>query len=408
MSKITDEMLKRVAGLPSREASAILFDEYGISVGKSTINDARNRARENGGTLPLEDDPEQKVTVEAEGSSVPRNKEEVLAYLAARGITPQEYKITYGFSSNGTRDKFWSNSYPLPQTTLTEASDDSWADWGKSRIENFTFIPAPQEFLTESLVLQPTDYQIGKTDVNGGTAETTDRALTSFAKFTERVKEFRPQRVLFANTGDIIENFCNTPSQESTNDLDLPSQVAHAFALELEGIKMVAPLVSQLIYATVPSNHGRWRTGQKQDAGDTHADWGIAIAQQVAVALGLNERFGHVQTIIPQRHFESMTVQLGDTRIGMVHGHQANVDKLGDWWANQDHGRMPTWDADILLVGHYHSLRVQQSGDGRWLLIGPSSDPGSSWYANIKGQRAQAGMLSFSTEAGQWDHLKVL
>lgn len=408
MSKITDEMLKRVEGLPSREAAQVILDEYSIVVGKTTINDARTRARENGGTLPFEEDPEQKVTVEAEGSSVPRNKEEVLSYLAERGITPQEYKITYGFSSNGTRDKFWSNSYPLPQTTPTEVDDNSWAEWGRERIASFDFIPAKQEFLTQSAVLQPTDYQIGKTDVNGGTLATTERALISFSKFAERVKEFRPKRVLLANTGDIIENFCNTPSQESTNDLDLPSQVSHAFELELEGIKMVAPLVEEVIYATVPSNHGRWRTGQKQDAGDTHADWGIAIAQQVAVALSLNERFDHVQTVIPQRHFESMTIQLGDTKIGMVHGHQAARDKLGDWWANQDHGRMPTWNADILLVGHYHSLHVTQSGDGRWILVGPSSDPGSSWYANIKGQRAKAGMLSFFPNAGQWEHLDIL
>lgn len=408
MSKITDEMLKAVSGLSSRDAILKIQRDFGILVGKTTINEARQRAAKNGGTLPFEDDPEQKVTVEAEGSAVPRNQEEVYEYLAQRGVTPQEYKITFGFSSNGTRDKFWSNSYPLPQTTLTEVEDNSWTEWGRERIASFDFIPAKKDFLTESAVLQPTDYQIGKTDVNGGTDATTERALISFAKFAERVKEYRPKRVLLANTGDIIENFCNTPSQESTNDLDLPSQVSHAFELELEGIKMVAPLVEEVIYATVPSNHGRWRTGQKQDAGDTHADWGIAIAQQVAVALALNDRFAHVQTMIPERHFESMTVQLGGTRIGMVHGHQANVDKLSDWWANQDHGRMPTWNADILLVGHYHSLRVQQSGDGRWLMVGPSSDPGSSWYANIKGQRAVAGMLSFFADGGRWKYLEIL
>jgi predicted phosphodiesterase len=108
----------------------------------------------------------------------------------------------------------------------------------------------------------------------------------------------------------------------------------------------------------------------------------------------------NVRFAFPDKLMESMTVQLDTARIGLVHGHQfGSPDKAGDWWAKQDHGRMPTWDADLLLVGHWHSYRQSQSGDGRWIIIGPASDPGSSWFSNIQGERATAGMNAFVLES---------
>jgi hypothetical protein len=59
---------------------------------------------------------------------------------------------------------------------------------------------------------------------------------------------------------------------------------------------------------------------------------------------------------------------------------------------------MPTWDADILLAGHFHSHRKYQSGDGRYVIVGPASDNGSSWFSNLQGERATAGMLAVCFE----------
>lgn len=69
---------------------------------------------------------------------------------------------------------------------------------------------------------------------------------------------------------------------------------------------------------------------------------------------------------------------------------------------------MPTGDARILIAGHWHSLRVQQSGDARWIITGPSSDRGSSWYTNARGESSKSGMLSFLTADNQWSNLRIL
>jgi transposase len=396
--KLTQEDLDRVAGLPSREAAEIL------GVGKTTVNYWRERARLDGGTLNSE---QGETRIEATGEAVPTTAEEVTEFLAKRGISNLTHRINYSFGGWDSGEAV-SHSFKANATPLAPAVPP--VDWSEAteRIRTFDFVPSAQEFLTETAVIQPTDYQIGKTDVGGGTLQSTERALQSIANFAEIVRDRRPANILIANTGDIIENFCNTSSQLSTNDLDLPSQVGHAFALELEIVKQLAPLAGNVLYATVPSNHGQWRSGPKQNLGDSHADWGIVIARQLGAAIDLSP-IDNVQVHIPVQHMESMTVGLGTSKIGLVHGHQkAKPESLGDWWAGQDHGRMPTWDADILLAGHFHSMRIYQSGDGRWVFVGPSSDPGSSWYSNLTGQQSVAGMLTFFTEKGAWSDLKIV
>lgn len=351
------------------------------------------------------------VTDTGESVGVPGTHEEARRYLAARGFSELTHKINYRFgfrtSTRGVVPTFTATVAPLPPSGPP-------VDWsvGTDLIKNYSFEPfIREEHLAEAAIIQPSDYQVGKTDIGGGTAESTARALGSFARFAEFVKECRPQTILIANTGDIIENFCNTAAQPFTNDLDLPHQVAHAFNLEVAGIRILADLAPRIVYATVPSNHGQWRnaTGIKGSLGDSHADWGISIAEQVASALSLNESLSHVEVHAPPKYMESMSIDLGTTKVGLVHGHQVNnPEKLGDWWAGQDHGRMPTWNADILLVGHHHSFRSYQSGDGRWVFVGPSSDPGSAWYANLTGQRAVAGMLTMTVEKGAWGNLQIL
>jgi hypothetical protein len=276
-------------------------------------------------------------------------------------------------------------------------------------IEDFTFIPAKKDFLVDVSVLQPTDEQWGKTDFNGGSEQTLERIMTSYGGFVEYVKEYRPRQVLFAKTGDGVENFCNTSSQRDTNDLDLPHQILAMYKSDLKGITMVAPLVESLVVAHVPSNHSRWRVGLKADGGDSHADFGIANAKAISHTLEEFGNFPNVTILWPEPHMESMTVHLETLNVGLVHGHQSSgPDKLGEWWARQDHGRMPTWDADVLFSGHWHSYRVYESGDGRPVFVGPASDNGSSWFSNNRGERATSGMLAVSFINKRWKYQDIL
>ncbi|MEV5068938.1 hypothetical protein MRBLMI12_000495 [Microbacterium sp. LMI12-1-1.1] len=277
-------------------------------------------------------------------------------------------------------------------------------------IRTFHFIPSERAFQDAGFILMPTDLQTGKVDIAGGTAETAEQVLTSFSKAAEIIKEERPRQVAMVDAGDVVENVFNTSAQLGTNDRDLPHQVVEAMALMQKGIQMLAPHCSDLRYAAVSSNHGAFRVGPKAPAGDAHADYGIAVAKLLGIALELNPAaFGHVTVQVPKPHMESLAFDIAGTRIGAVHSHQASsADKISEWWKGQALGRLPVADADFLLAGHWHSLRVQQAGDGRWIFVGPSSDRGSSWFTNLKGDQATSGMLSFFTADKQWWGLDIL
>lgn len=336
------------------------------------------------------------------------------------GYDPADFNCSHAHSVWGQRSTesgmvtLYANRFGAVQKSRKEKAEDFDPDATMESVldsvRSFTYIPEPVAYNPESAVIMPADMQIGKVDLNGGSKESTQQALHSFHEFAQFVKEFRPQEICMVDAGDPIENIYNTGSQLGTNDLDLPHQIEAASHIFLEGIKLFAPLAPKVRYAAVTSNHGAHRLGPKAQAGDAHADYGIVIAKMIRNALTLNEAaFSHVQVQIPDPYMESLYFQTSGTDIGVVHSHQAGgPDKIGTWWAGQSHGNMPVSKARILLAGHWHSLRVVQSGDGRWIMVGPSSDRGSTWFTNLRGEQSQSGMLSFTTSNNAWSNLRIL
>lgn len=340
-------------------------------------------------------------------SEQPWGYEDYREFIRSRGQNPDEVTFTWGWTSNPAGG-FWNK---LNNVRPVAKSVDETIDWSAASkiVENFTYVPAKRDFLIDTAILQPTDEQWGKTDFDGGTPQTEERVLNSYAAFADYCREYRPRQVAMLHTGDGIENTCNTNSQRDTNDLDLPHMIVQSFKMDLQGVKMVAPHAQEVKSCRVPSNHGRWRTGLKQDAGNPHADFGIAVGRQLQDTQRLLGVLPNVEFLFPDALMESMTVQLDTVRVGLTHGHLASgPDKMGDWWGKQDHGRMPTWDADYLFVGHWHSLRIYQSGDGRWVVVGPASDNGSSWFSNLKGERARSGMLALAIEGKRYRFQEIL
>ena len=379
--------------------------KWGIA--KSAVNKWRQRAA-NGVVLPQQssDAPaagESEIHNPDGSASYVRHSDEpwgfndYRAFIESRGQNPDDVTFTWGWTSNPLGG-FWNKLNNVRPKASAGGVDVDWAGAAKF-VEGFTYIPAKREFLVDSAVLQPTDEQWGKTDFAGGTPETEERVLNSYAAFADYIREYRPRQVLLARTGDGIENTCSTNSQRDTNDLDVPHMLVQSFKMDAQSLKMIAPLAGEVIDARVTSNHGRWRTGLKQDAGNPHADFGIGVGRQLEDMQATFDILPNVRFEFPEALMESMTVKLETVSVGMVHGHQASgSDRMGDWWSKQDHGRMPTWDADYLLVGHWHSYRKYQSGDKRWVIVGPASDPGSSWFSNLKGERATSGMNAFVFE----------
>lgn len=263
---------------------------------------------------------------------------------------------------------------------------------------------------TKTAVLNAADLQIGKAmQRGGGTKETVARVKLSFERFAQYLIETSPERVILVDNGDGIENCFNVPAQLVTNDLPVPEQIRVFRRLMLEGIKILAPLTSELVYVSVPSNHGAARTGYKAPGGTVDADFGLEISYQLEDVVGESPYLQNVSFVRPYSLDETAVIETSRTKLAFHHGHQSSGPAgHGKWWQGLDHGRMAGWDADILVTAHFHSMRVEQSGNGRWILGVSSSDASSDWFTNRTGESALQGMTAFDVENGQWSNLRIL
>jgi len=260
-------------------------------------------------------------------------------------------------------------------------------------------------------VLNAADLQIGKAmEWGGGTKETLERATRSAQAFAAQVMKDNPQQVILADNGDIIENCWNTSSQRATNDMDVPEQIRVARRYMLETIKLLAPLVPELTYVAVPSNHGQARVGFQQDSSTVDADFGLEISYQLEDAISLSPFLAdRVQFVRPEPLYTTAVTSIANTRIAFNRGHLSRGQKNhAAWWQGQDHGRLPGWDADILVTAHYHNMSLQQSGNGRWIIASASCDPGSAHYTSRTGEAALPGMTAFKVQDGQWKDLRLI
>lgn len=266
-------------------------------------------------------------------------------------------------------------------------------------------------------ILSISDLQGGKAlEHGGGTKETVARVQQATAAFISRLPSGAPgplvPEIVLIDGGDIIENMFNTPSQPYTNDLDLAAQIRVMRRLVIDIVLALAPYTQELTYICVPSNHGQVRAQRgKGQAGTTEADFGLDIQEQVKDAIALNPELStKVHFVRPPLLEETAVYTTQDgTKLAVNHGHRTGgQNKVCDWWARQDHGRMPGWDADILVAAHYHTPYVRQSGDGRWVLGMASAEPGSHYFALSSGEQSQKGCTAFMTFQGQWSDYRIL
>lgn len=261
----------------------------------------------------------------------------------------------------------------------------------------------------EALVLNLADLQIGKTDIHGGTPETIQRVINAVDKFVKIVRIRQPKSLVLVDNGDPIENCWNTPSQPFTNDLDVPAQIDTFRRLIVQVLKAVAPLCKDVYYVTVTSNHGQFRVGPKAQGGSVDADFGLSISRQLEDICAESPALKHVKFIRPEPMHETAVLTVANTKLAFNHGHlSSGVNGHGNWWAKVDHGRLPGWDADILVVAHYHTLGLEQSGDGRWIIKVSSPDNGSQWFTAKSGESSVQGLTMFAVHDGQWSDLTIL
>lgn len=389
-----------------------------VGVGSSSIN----RHLKHVNKRPATDSPDGAYKwvfseTEFDGNSQAYDRElstnDVEDFLLTKGLNPDEWDYTFRFSEWEQRTKNGEvhilHAFKVSGRRKALAVTAANLDYITEYMRSWELPKAdPANTQDHSFVLIPTDFQIGKVDWNGGTQETVDQVMGSFARAGWFAVQNKPKEIVLIDAGDIVENIYSTSSQLGTNDLGLPHQVAAAFELMLAGIKLLAPLSPSLKYVCVPSNHGSHRLAPKSPAGAVHEDWGIMLAKIMRAAVKLSPDLAHVEIIIPDDYHDSLSFDTAETTIGVVHGHQTgSPDKIGDWWKGQSHGNMPTARARILITGHWHSLRVQQSGDARYIIVGAASDRGSSWFTNSRGERSDSGIVGFTTRRNDWADLQI-
>jgi hypothetical protein len=260
----------------------------------------------------------------------------------------------------------------------------------------------------KALVVLWSDLQVGKVDHRGGTEAMFARIAETQVRLINKVKEIKPERIIFADIGDVVENFGNVADlhQLATNSMSIMQQVDVATAMAWETLKELAKY-APITYLSVGSNHCQFRVN-KQKVGTPTDDWGIHIGRTLArlsKEVGLDITFHE-----PATHDESLALDIfGDSYhiLGMVHGHQANrPEGIPDWWRKQSFGKQSVTAATVLVSGHFHHLRVQELGStsrgtSRFWVQAATLDNGSNWWRLNSGEDSQPGLVCFALEKGK-------
>ncbi|MEV8610243.1 hypothetical protein AB0383_20345 [Amycolatopsis sp. NPDC051373] len=276
--------------------------------------------------------------------------------------------------------------------------------------------PKPAKTTTDrALVVALADMQVGKVASRGGTEELLTRLWEKLDALEKHSKQIKADTVYLLDVGDCVESFENVAAQGFTNDLSFPEQLRVARRVFTEFVVRLSKLHPNMVVAGVPSNHGAWRRG-KDSLGRPGDDYGVETLVAVADACTLNpDAFAHVAFRVPGIWEETMSFDIHGTILAMAHGHQVNrPNNVPQWWANQVHGGQPAADADILLTGHFHHLRVEPTGrsahtsKSKWWFQAPTVDNGSEWYRLRAGHDSDPGLLTFTVGSDGWDNLKIL
>ena len=268
--------------------------------------------------------------------------------------------------------------------------------------------PAPTSVSGQTFVFAAGDLQLGKPD-NDGSAGTVERFLASLDRAVARYKALRKRGdagpVLLAWLGDCIEG---TESQGSRLlarlDLTVTEQVRVYRRLMAAQVAAFAELSDDVTVAVVPGNHDEAKRVGDKMATRYDDSWAIEGASQVADVMAAKGY--EVQWCFPDRDGLHLTIDVNGTRVGLLHGHQTR-GKMQTWLANKALDRDAIGTADVVLSGHYHTLRLEHLGPTTWMQTG-ALDGGSTWWAHRGGLSSPPASLTFLTRDGAWEGLEVV
>jgi hypothetical protein len=358
------------------------------------------------------------TTGEATTQSI-EGKPDFAEFLRERGYDPDEYEVI----GNSVRTSQWQVASPWPAEPRWLTSYrfhfrkriDAGLDLPLLYAEAKRGIKKPIRSVIDknnrkALVVALADFQLGKVDHRGGSKETIARILETYDRIEAQFKAGKYEQIILADVGDIVENFSNAASeqQQYSNDLSLMDQVDASITLVWDIVRRASRYTNQVTYASVASNHCRFKINKQNVGNPGQDDWGVMIAKQVhRLATETNLP---VKVLIPNPQDESLAYDVfgdGFHVLGIWHGHQCgSPDKVGQWWKAQSFGQQPVHAATVALTGHWHHLRVQEmalssNGGSRYWVQAPTMDAGSNWYRLTSGEDSQPGIAVFELHANK-------
>lgn len=255
------------------------------------------------------------------------------------------------------------------------------------------------------------DLQAGKE----GSAAMIQRFLDGLSTGPARLKELRKSgrrigTVVLPWLGDCVESTTGHYAQQTfTVELSMTEQVRLVRRLMMKMVQVYAPLAKEIIVAAVPGNHDQAVRNSAGKPSTTWGDsWAIDIASTIHDAIELNpETYGHVKVYVPEGNDPELVLDVCGTRVGMAHGHTFKRD-IGAWWGGQALGGREIGEAQLLLAGHLHHLRVHDYAEGRTYVQIPALDSGSEWFAHSTGLDAPPGIVTLTVGGGSWSDFQVL
>lgn len=341
------------------------------------------------------------LVVQSEQAQVPADWNDILTQLLPEGFDPSEYQVEGdtvevrawdGNIGNGEIKRFYYFKAKIRKAgdVLAELNlDDIVAVVKKNKPKTTPLVTDDRTYF-----VQITDLQAGQAD-GDGVAGMVARALQIpelvKADLDILKKSGKPVSSIFIPvTGDLVEGISGWYEMQTFSvSLDRRDQVKLVRRLLTEILVEIAKLGLPVHVAVVPGNHGENRQNGKAftTLGDNDD---VAVVEQVAEAFGLAGTFSNVTFSFPDKNRLSLTVEVQGHVVGMTHGHVARAagmpaGKLLAWFKTMAGVRDPIGDSDILFVGHYHHLIVQQLIGDTVLVMGGALCDASDWFSQTLG-----------------------
>jgi predicted phosphodiesterase len=319
---------------------------------------------------------------------------DVVDLLAEFDLDPEQWTVTGVRRSKWQRwDEEWLHSYRV--NVVPRSPMMGFADLGQLEADIVKWRPKIKVRPSKgdrAFVVSVGDTQWGK-DAGDGSAGTVDRVMSAMESAAYRHGELKDRgigTIVLPQMGDCIEGLVSQGGRITGRlDLALTSQIRLGRRVLFEWVKRFAPLTDKLIIPVVPGNHDE---STRQVLTDPTDSFQIDIVSSVLDMCSQNPALQHVEARYPEPDSSTLAVEIADTLLGFAHGHQTR-DTV-KWWEGQALGDTPVGNADILITGHYHHLRIENVGKRLWIQI-PSLDGGSAWFRDRRGYDSPHGIVSF-------------